>query len=295
MPLTYTGRMPGAAGVGGGYNPAYGGIPNVPSPTGTASSTIGGNIGNLGGLYNLSTGTGTASGAGVIAGLNAEIPGVTGSIATARGGIDELLSGQVPQDVITQLQQQSAEIGAGRGQGPGAPSTNAQYLRSLGLTSLGMKAQGQQELDALMGSVPRAPAFDPSSMLVNPAEAQQWAYLSEVLKNAPNPTAAADANLAALRAGTGIGGEPSFGGFGSRQPIGGPAFSGPGLTAPSEGAFPVFGGTGDPGRYADPTNPTADAYARWRALTSSYPAATAPADGGGGDYYDSEPYFDPNE
>jgi hypothetical protein len=146
-----------------------------------------------------------------------------------------------------------------------------------------------------MGSVPRAPAFDPSSMLVNPAEAQQWAYLSEVLKNAPNPTAAANANLAALRAGTGIGGEPSFGGFGSRQPIGGPAFSGPGLTAPSEGAFPVFGGTGDPGRYADPTNPSADAYARWRALTSSYPAATAPADGGGGDYYDSEPYFDPNE
>ena len=300
--LAYSGRSP--VGVGGGYDPAYGGIPSVPSPTSTASTTIGGNIGNLGGLYNLSRGTGTASGAGAIAGLNAEIPGVTGSIGAATGNINELLSGQVPEDVINQLRQQSAEIGAGRGMGPGAPSTNAEYLRSLGLTSLGMQAQGAQELDALMGSVPRAPAFDPSSMLVNPAEAQQWAYLAEVLKNAPNPAAAARANVGGLQAGLGAGGAfPSFGGVGSRPAIGGPAFASPMLTG--GGGYPtvpVYGGTGTP--------ETSDPYGNWSRLTATWPGMGAPGamnptdmsspdqsylDEMGGDYYDTGPYFDPNE
>jgi hypothetical protein len=264
----------GGGGVGGGgaptgggsaflpgspnhYDPAYGGVPRVPNPTTTASTAIGGNLGNLQNLYGLATGTGSASGAGVISALNSEIPGVSGSIGSATGNINELLSGQVPQDVITQLQQQSAEMGAGAGMGPMSPFSNASYLRSLGLTSLGMKQQGLSALNSLMGSVPRAPAFDPSSMLVSPGQEQEAAYLAQVLGNAPVPSAAARANLDALRAGTGVSGSP-VGGF--NLPVhGGPAFATPPLTSPEYGPAQVYGPSG-----GGATSPEIDPYAHWR-------------------------------
>ncbi len=240
------------------YNPAYGGIPGVPNPTSTASTAIGGNLGNLASLYSLATGTGGASGAGVINALGQEIPGVSGSIGKATGNINELLSGQVPEDVITQLQQQGAELGVGQGMGPMSPFSNASYLRSLGLTSLGMKEKGASELNALMGSVPRAPAFDPSSMLVNPQQEQEAAYLAQVLGNAPVPSEVAKANLQALHAGVGVGGSSPVGGF--NLPVhGGPAFNTPPITSPEYGPAQVYGPSG-----GGATGPEIDPYAQWR-------------------------------
>lgn len=204
------------------YDPAYGGIPNYSLANPSAT-----NLGNLGSLYGLTTGLDTATGAGAIAGLNQEIPGVSGSIGASRAGIDTLLSGQVPADVIQQLQQQAAEIGAGRGMGPMAPNTNAGYLKALGLTSLGMKQQGREGLNALMTSVPRAPQFDPTHQLVSPDLAQEVANLQAAMRVAPNPTAAARANVAALQSGLGIGGGGSGyggGGWSSRPVTSGPAF-----------------------------------------------------------------------
>lgn len=249
------------------YDPAYGGIPRVPNPGASASSAITSNLGNMSNLYSLATGAGGASGSGVMAALGKEIPGVSGSIGAATNNINELLSGRVPGDVIAQLAQHAAEIGAGSGMGPMGPNTNAGYLKALGLTSLGMKQQGQQSLDSLMTSVPRAPAFDPSSMMVTPAQQQEAAYMSQVLANAPVPAAAARANLDALRTGAGFGRGPSapVGGFNS--PIrGGPAFpNSPMLTADNIGSNFTVGGSGGGG-----SRPAGDPYANWQRLASTW-------------------------
>jgi hypothetical protein len=247
---------------GAGGNPAYGGIPAVPNPTSTASSAIAGNLANANSIYNLAQQTGAGAGAGVISALNQEIPGISGTIGSATGNINQLLSGQVPDDVITQLRQQSAEIGAGSGMGPMAPFTNAQYLRSLGLTSLGMKQQGLSALNALMGSVPRAPAFDPSSMLVTPAQQQEAQWMAEMMRRAPNPTAAAAANLAALRAGMGVGGGSPVGGF--NLPVrGGPAFEEPPLPSGGYGPDVTYGATGVGDPYLTPNDA---AYTNWQKM-----------------------------
>ncbi len=203
------------------YEPAYGGIPGVPNPAASQSGAIMSNLSNLPGLYNLTTGLDTASGAGAIGALNQEIPGVSDSIGSAKSQLDTMISGKLPKDVIDQIAQQSAEIGAGRGMGPMAGATNASYLRALGLTSLGETQQGLQGLNSLMGAVPRAPMFDPASMTLRPEDMQQWNYLANVLRAAPEPGAAARQNLKSLQQGTGVGGSGGGGGY-SFAPIGGP-------------------------------------------------------------------------
>lgn len=236
-----TAPRPNIPGTTRAYDPRYGGIPNVPNLAASASNAIGTNMANLSSLYGLTTGLDTAAGAGVIGALGQEIPGVQGLIGTQVGNIGELQSGQVPADVIAQLQQQAAEIGAGSGMGPMAPSTNAGYLRALGLTSLGMKEKGAQELNALMGSVPRANQFDPSSMLLTPGQEQEWQYLANELAAAPEPRAAREEELRQLRMG---------GGYGDSGPPGGFSFAPMGPRMPGTDSLgfrePNMGGTSYP-------------------------------------------------
>jgi hypothetical protein len=66
---------------------------------------------------------------------------------------------------------------------------------------------------------------------------------------------------------------------------------------------PVYGGTGDPSQY--PQGPTPAGYQNWNNLASSwapggqggdmYSPDQGYLDEMGGDYYDTGPYFDPNE
>lgn len=188
-----------------GYNPAYGGVPSMPNPTSTQTSAILGNVGNLGNLYGLAQGSGAASGAGALAQLNNNLPGATGAQQLALGNTNSLLSGQIPADVLGQLQQASAERAAATGMAPGSPNIESGLLRSIGLTSLGLQQTGLQNLGSLIGMTPMGPQFNPSSMLVNPGEYQSAQYGANVLGAAPIPAQAAAANLAAQRAGLGAG------------------------------------------------------------------------------------------
>lgn len=247
-----------------GYNPAYGGTPIVPDPNASAGASIGGGLANLGSLYGLTGGLDTAAGAGAISGLGQEIPGVSGLISGTTGNISDELAGKVPQDVINLLSQHSAEMGAGRGMGPMSPSTNAGYLRALGLTSLGQEQRGAADLNSLMGAVPRAPQFDPSKMIVSPQDQQMWDYLRATLAKSPNPTAAANANLGALGGGVATGAGYFGGGAGS--PRGGPGAAGADPLGFSTGDLPGRGGSDIGGTISaggtgvsDPT----DAYANW--------------------------------
>jgi hypothetical protein len=152
-------------------------------------------------LYKLAAGLGKASAVDPQTQLTANLPGYQGLTQAASANIASDLAGQVPQDVINLLWQQSAERGAGQGLGPMAPNTNAAYLRALGLTSMGLKAQGQQELTGAIGRTPTGPLFDPSSMLVSPAAQQAAQEAANTLGAAPIPASAAATNLAALTRG----------------------------------------------------------------------------------------------
>jgi len=76
-----------------------------------------------------------------------------------------LLSGQVPTDVLQQIQQRGAERGVATGM-PGGPNANAAWLRALGLTSLGLQQQGSQQLSQSIQDTPVAPVFNPLSQFI---------------------------------------------------------------------------------------------------------------------------------
>lgn len=208
--------LPGASPFN--YNSAYGGIPQVPNPIGSQGDVLGGNIGNLGSLYNLATGVGSASAAGAGTQVEQNLPGFRAATGQSMGNISSLLKGEIPQDVQNLIAQQAAERGVMMGS-PDSPNAGASLLRSLGLTSLGLQQQGEQNLSAAIGRTPTGPAFNPSSMLVTPAQQYEAQLLANYLAAAPIPSSAAAANMNALNRGIGRGQGAGGGGGGNQMPF----------------------------------------------------------------------------
>lgn len=213
MPTSYSSYNPYYSSSPASGSGAYGMVPQVPSPTQTATQALQGNISNLGDLYGLSAGVGAASGAGAMAQYSGSIPGLPGYLSQAGGAVSSELAGQLPADVMAQLQLGGAQRGIGTGT-QGSANSNAAYMQMLGLSSLGMQQQGQKDLGQLIGETPAGPAFNPASMLVNPSDQQSAAGYNSVMSAAPNPTMAAQASMNAARAGMGAGGA-GFGGGGA--------------------------------------------------------------------------------
>lgn len=165
--------------------------------------------------------------------LEANIPGYGGLIGQRSHNIGQQLAGQVPQDVIAQLWRQGAERGTGGGFGIDSPAANAAYMQALGTNSLAQIAAGNQNLQGAITSAPTAPItqpqfsaapfasapniqapyssatpFNPSGLLLDPNQMQEWQYLANMLSAAPVPAAAAQSNLsnlmAAMRMGQGL-------------------------------------------------------------------------------------------
>lgn len=162
---------------------AWGTVPQVPSPGDTAAGAIGWNLENLPAIHNI---------------LNDIDP----TIGTRRGIIDDKLAGMVPEDVEYLLAQRAAERGIGGG------SVNADYLKALGLTSIGQQREGAQEAGALANEV-----FGiQSPMFVTPGQAQEAQYLANLMASMPDPAAAGALAIAlqrmGMRAGSGAGNVP---------------------------------------------------------------------------------------
>lgn len=100
------------------------------------------------------------------------IPGGAGLEQQSSNNISSELSGQLPNDVIRQLTQSAAERGIATG-APGSDNANSSLLQALGLNSLQLQQQGQQNLTAADARNPGAPIFDPTSMLLTPYQAGQ--------------------------------------------------------------------------------------------------------------------------
>lgn len=162
---------------------AWGTVPQVPSPGDTAAGAIGWNLENLPAIHDI---------------LNDIDP----TIGTRRGIISDKLAGMVPEDVEYLLAQRAAERGIGGG------SVNADYLKALGLTSIGQQREGSQEAGALANEV-----FGiQSPMFVTPGQAQEAQYLANLMASMPDPAAAGALAIAlqrmGMRAGSGAGNVP---------------------------------------------------------------------------------------
>lgn len=194
---------------------AYGAVPSVPSPTSTQGDVIGGNLQNLGALYGLTGSLNQQIAKQAVLPYQQNLPNYSAMVGQSSGNILSQLKGQVPQDVANQIAQMAAERGVSTG-AIGSPNANAALLRSLGLTSLGLQQQGEQNLTGAIGRTPTGQQFNPASFLVTPGQQQEAQWLSNLMGAAPNPAAAAHEALKAgqqgLRTGLGTGGP--VGGFG---------------------------------------------------------------------------------
>lgn len=181
----------------------------------------------------------------------ARIPGEAGLEATSSANIANLLAGNVSPSTINLLGQQAAERGVATGSPAGA-STQADYLRALGLTSEQLQAMGQTELSGAVARNPAAKLFDPTTQLLTPAQTGQLNLQQQSL-------ALQAARLAAQGAGGGgAGGAVTTGTTG-----GAPGFAGGGLSPGTSGLYYPGAGTatgtatgttpGLTGQYIDPT------------------------------------------
>lgn len=100
------------------------------------------------------------------------LPGYGANLQQATQNTGNLLRGQVPLDVLQQIQTAGAERGVATGSA-GSPNANAAWLRALGLTSLGLQQQGQQNFSQQIADTPVPEIWNPMSLYVPQVLAQQ--------------------------------------------------------------------------------------------------------------------------
>lgn len=241
--------LPGAPPQAG--SGAWGMVPNVPDPTSSAALAISGDIANLPGLQTLAGQTNAFNTQQALAPYIANLPGYQDMVAQSSKNIGGLLQGQIPADVMALLAQSSAERGAASGM-PDAPASNAAYLRSLGLTSLGLEQQGEQNLTQAIQRTPVPQLFNTAQFMTTPTDMQAAAMAANMYAAAPNPAMNAQALIDLFTRMMGSGGgvrggvqtSPGGGGgspyqFPSGAGVGGGGGS-PGYTPfPGGGAFPI--------------------------------------------------------
>jgi|SRR5262245_12627625 len=123
---------------------------------------------------------------------NTNLPGYANMVGQRSQNTQQMLEGKLPQDVINQIGQQSAERGIAGGQ-PGSPNANAAYLRALGLNSLQMMGSGSEELSKSITDTPVAELFNPSQLWVPSVLGQQSQEAAYYGRNQPSLTAREDA------------------------------------------------------------------------------------------------------
>lgn len=261
------------------YNPAYGGIPQVPNPVGTAGTAISGNIGNLNSLYQLGGGVDQFAQGQLQGSLASAIPNYAGLTQKSSQNIASELGGQLPTDVVNTIIQNAAERGIMTGS-PGSPNSDAAMMRALGLSSLNMTEMGQKDLATTKTTTPFAQPFDISRMFVSPEQQQQAEAAAALYKSAPVPSAAAGAAMNAAM--TGLQGPGGPGWSSGITGVGGGvpwrAESSPWETGYSESV-------GDPSTFNMRPAET-DPYAAWSQWAKGIPSGGTGTTGGGGYYYD---------
>lgn len=227
-----------------------------------------------------------------------QLPGYNASLGNIGQNIQSETAGELPPEVIAQMQQQAAERGISTGS-PGSPNSNAAYLRAIGDTSLNLTQQGQANFQSILPSLPGGQISQNPNFYVNPGLQYQAGET-----NAANQAGAANTNaqmansLKAVQAGYGAGlGAGNYGmpqlGFGAATPnidsgAGGPA------NPPAVGA--IGGGTSIGGQmyYGDTANIASQIQQKYAGTvtgnlqgnTPDEPSTDSYADYGGAGSYD---------
>ncbi len=198
------GVLTGAPGIGGSI--IAGQQPQVPNPTTTGSSAIGGNISNLPNLQNLFTGTGSI-----------QVPNYPALSSTQSGNIQSLLASPDPRadpQAYYDTFRRAAESGTARGVA-GSPVANETAYRMTDEERLRRQELGTNMLSqalAQANAVLPLPAF-----MTTPDAQQSWQWLANLIKSAPDPEAA---RQEALRLGQ-VGINQGFAGSGGNRYSGG--------------------------------------------------------------------------
>jgi hypothetical protein len=189
------------------YDPAYGGIPFAPN-LGTAAADVAAiNKANMPAYLDMMHSFDMQSATDALAALNQNDPGWSAAQAASMKNIGNELAGVIPPDVMSAISQGAAERGVLGGMGVG-PNTNTALLRALGLTSLGLQAQGQTDLTAATARTPVGKLMDPAAMtqfFVTPQQELDTMWLANQLAAAPDPRTAAETELANLKSALGLG------------------------------------------------------------------------------------------
>lgn len=119
--------------------------------------------------------------------FNANLPGYANAVGQRMENTQQMLEGDLPQDVVNQIAQQSAERGVGGG--GVSPNSNAAYLRALGLNSLDMQQQGAKQLSDNIADTPTAELWNPASLWVPTVLGQQEASAARSMLPQPTPQA----------------------------------------------------------------------------------------------------------
>lgn len=210
-----------------------------------------------------------------------QLPGYSDILTNVGANLKSESAGQIPQDVLDLISRQGAERGIATGS-PGSANSSAAIMRALGLTSLDLTGKAQSGLQSILPTLPGYGIANNSSFYVNPAQSYEAALQAAVFNAAPDPKAAAEASLGAVRggfgAGMGAGGGGGATGFGG----GGSTYSG-GDISMSGGSDPETSGTYYGGQWYPPgVTPTNMATAQ---DTANKYAQGLPVDQEQSDYY----------
>lgn len=192
----------GSAGTSG--QGPYGRVPTVPDPAYAAAAAYAANLAQMDKIKAIMQAIDQQSAISAQMPLLLNLPNYQGAMGQAMANVTQMQAGEIPGDVWGQMQQRSAERGIGIGS-PLSPATNTALLRATYDTSTRLQQAGTENLIALMNAVPKGRQFDPSSILVSPSDVWQAQWLANQAAAAPDPTAAAMAELAALRESLGLG------------------------------------------------------------------------------------------
>lgn len=177
-----TGWVQSSGGRRSSYSPSYGGYGDI-------------GYGLYGSSYRGGTGGGSSGGvidAATVGNINllnrqaqqeanlSRIPGAAGLEAQSSEMIGQQLAGELPADVMGLIGRRAAETAVMSGR-PGAPASNAAYLRALGLTSLEQQQAGQQNLTAAYARNPAAPIYGAENFAITPLQAAQLQYQYDAL------------------------------------------------------------------------------------------------------------------
>lgn len=179
-------------------NTAYGTVPKQVDLATSQAAAIAANQANLGALQQQAGQVNQFNQQQLLNQYRGLNPAFDASYAQAGQNNRSFLAGQLPDDVIRQLQQNAAEFGLNAGVS-GSQLQSYQGLRNLGLTSLDLMNRGQQNLLSLTGGTPTAGTMNPAQGFVTPGQQQESAQYNAALAAAPDPQKAAENALAIAR------------------------------------------------------------------------------------------------